>query len=283
MFESREIRQAYLSQYNTELRPPKNWKEFNAIARFFTRSFNPQSPLEFGTTLGALNFTGAVSEFLPRKWSYETDMADHVTAFSLNNAGAVQALVNYKESFSYAAPNSPNQWWDKQVDLFASGSAAMMMLYVAHATKLTDRKTSKVIGNIACAPVPGNTPVLGGWSLGINTQSANKEGAWNFIKWLTGENLSVPHTILGGSAPSNTLFHSSELLNLYPWLHDALESFPMSRKRLALELPDGRMISELVIEEILGQAIHDYLSDRSSPEDALASAEQKLLLIERNQ
>ena len=38
------------------LRPPKTWKEFNGIAQFFTKEFNPYSPTLYGTSvIGSVN------------------------------------------------------------------------------------------------------------------------------------------------------------------------------------------------------------------------------------
>ena len=36
------------------LRPPKNWTEFNKTAEYFTRSYNPESPTEYGTSLAGI-------------------------------------------------------------------------------------------------------------------------------------------------------------------------------------------------------------------------------------
>ena len=235
LFEDSAMRRKFQEIYGAELRPPRSWKEFNAVARFFTREFNPASPVPYGTTLGGRNSSGAVCEFLPRKWAY--DGGHEADKLSLDNHETIQALANYMESFLYASPGSEDHWWDEQVREFAEGDAAMMILFVAHATELTNRKISNVVGKIDYEFIPGRAPVLGGWSLGINSGSAVKDESFRFIQWLTCEELAIPHTILGGATPSVSLYKSSELLTIYPWLPKALESFPLSRSRSRFARP----------------------------------------------
>jgi len=278
LFEDASMRRTFREQYKTELRPPRTWKEFNAVARFFTRSFNPSSPVTYGTTLGGRDSSGAVCEFLPRKWAYQSE---HETdELSLDNRETLLALENYMESFSYAAPGSEDYWWDEQVRDFAGGEAAMMVLFVAHATELTNRKVSKVVGKIDYEFIPGRSPILGGWSLGISAESQAKDDSFRFIQWLTCEELAVPHTILGGATPSVSLYKSSELLTIYPWLPKALESFPLSRRRSSIRRLDGGIVSERAYERILGEAVHGCLAGRLEPQAALRTAERRLRAIQ---
>ena len=45
-FSSTRLQQAFQNQHQISLRPPKTWTEFNGIARFFTREYNPYPPVE---------------------------------------------------------------------------------------------------------------------------------------------------------------------------------------------------------------------------------------------
>lgn len=51
LFENTAFRRRYTELYNCELLPPTTYQEYNRIARFFTRAFNPDSPVDFGTGL----------------------------------------------------------------------------------------------------------------------------------------------------------------------------------------------------------------------------------------
>ena len=145
---------------------------------------------------------------------------------------------------------------------------------MSHATDITDRYKSKIVGKVGYDFVPGGTPLLGGWSLGINNNSRKKDLAFKFISWACHKELAIPHTILGGSTPCVNLYQSSELASIYPWLPKAFESFNISRKRLMPKVQD-RVLSERKYEEILGEAVYKSITNQLTPEVAIELAAEK--------
>lgn len=284
LFEDIKYQRLFYEQYHAELKPPKTWAEFNAIARFFTKEYNPDSPTLFGTTLGGKYSSGSVCEFLPRKWAYGGKSFDENGKVILNSKETVRALKNYCESFKYASPTSAEHWWGEQVEEFCQGKAAMMVLFMSHATDITDRYKSKVVGKVGYDIIPGGTPLLGGWSLGINSASGKKDMAFSFISWACCKELAIPYTILGGSTPCVNLYKSSELMSVYPWLPKSLESFNISRKRTMPRSVSGLVISERQYEEILGEAVYKSIKNEITPEEAVNSAASRLqqLLIKNS-
>ena len=276
LFESPNIKSQFREQFKAELKPPTNWKEYNLVAKFFTRKYNPDSPVEYGTTLGGAYYNGALCEFLPRMWAYGGRAIDEYGNIVINNREISRALENYIESYNYASPESLEHLWDEQVEEFSSGRAAMMILFVAHATELTDRRKSKVVGKVGYALVPGGQSTLGGWSLGINARSRKQNEAFSFIKWATCRELAIPYTILGGATPSINLYKSSELLTVYPWLPKALESFSGSRRRDVSKVTTKGNISEHDYELIIGKCIYRAIRGEVTPELALEEAENSL-------
>lgn len=265
--------------YGRELSPPKNWTEFNAIASFFTRSINQESPVEYGTTLGASFSSGAVCEFLPRMWSYKGKPINENGKVDLYSRETVHALENYIESFKFSPPGSEDNWWDEQVTDFSQGRTAMMILFVAHATDITNREKSKIVGKIGYAPIPGNNPILGGWSLGINQYSKKQDLAFDFLSWVSGRELAIPHTILGGATPSMSLYKSSELVDLYPWLPMVLEEFSSSRKRAVSKTTTSGKMSDWQFEHILGKVVNQAVKGILSPEKAIQNAHKEMAEI----
>ena len=276
LFEDPELQASFYEQYNSELQPPRTWKEFNVVARFFTQAHNPKSPVKYGTTLGASLSSGAVCEFLPRQWAYGGNMFDANGNLAFNSKETLRALENYAESFQYASENSANHWWDEQVTEFSQGLAAMMILFVAHATELTNRATSNVVGNIGYALVPGGHSLLGGWSFGINSRCQRQAEAFQFISWATCQEMAIPYTILGGATPSINLYKSSELLSIYPWLLKAIESLGISRKREVSNISTGGALTEREYEKILGMAVHQAITKQLTPEAAIQSVTERI-------
>ncbi len=282
LFENLNIKQQFKKIYQNELKPPKTWKEFNIIAKFFTKSFNPDSPIEYGTTLGARFPTGAICEFLPRMWSYGGEIIDISGNLFLEEKAAIKGLKNYIESFSYSFPNSVENYWEEEVEEFSQGKAAMMILFVAHVTEITDRSKSKIVGKIGYEIIPGNCPVLGGWSLGINKKSENKSSSFSFIRWATSKEIAIPYTILGGFTPRIDLFKSSDLLTIYPWLPKALESFSMSKERSVSKVTTNGKVSEREFENIYGNSIIKAIKGELSAEEAIKLAQNKIIELTKN-
>ncbi len=268
LFEDKALQNSYYSYYKEELQPPRNWSEFNAIARFFTRKYNPESPVTYGTTLGGQDSSGAVCEVLPRIWGFGGDVFDSKGNIILDRDPTLKGIRNYCESYQYAPEGSADYWWKEQVEIFSSGEAAMMVLFVAHATTLTNRQHSNIVGRIGYEILPGETSLMGGWSLGIQPESKHTELGFQFLKWISSKETAIPYMILGGSNPSNYLYKSSELNFIYPWLEKSLESFHKSRKRI-IPKSLGENLSERQFEKIMGRHINSCIKKRKTPEETI--------------
>ncbi|WP_457589019.1 extracellular solute-binding protein [Ensifer canadensis] len=279
LFDDPNQRLAYRDLTGGELRPPETWREFNTVARFFTRAFNPSSATSYGTSLGTNPPHGTMVEFLTRLWGSNARVLDDAGRVTLDSREAEAVLENYIESTEYAAPG----WQDKersgQVDDFATGDVAMVAIFCAPAAPLTDRSVSRVVGKIGYAPVPGNVPVLGGWSMGIVSGCARPDLAFDWMSWAAGMEMAIPLTIMGGSTPALALYNSLELRSVYPWLGKAVELFPKSRARAISLTTTGGRLSEFRYEQIVGDHIHQALHREKTSADALRAAAAELRSI----
>lgn len=277
LFDDPTLRSVFRKRYHYDLRAPKNWYEFNQIAAFFTKSLNPDSPVEYGVTLGGQNPNAAVCEFMPRLLTFQNgEFGADTMLDALGGREAEAALANYVESYRYAPPGAEDFWWDEQVDLFAQGRASMMILFLGHVAALADRQRSTVIGKIGYDLIPGGVPMLGGWALGVNRDSPARDAALDFIAWTCDPDVVIPLTILGGTPPATRVYHNSELCALYPWLPKAVESFSRSYVRNISKVTTNGKIEERVFEDILGAAVHAAICGRLSPAAALLQAKNEL-------
>ena len=284
LFDDPTQRLAFRDLTGGDLHPPETWREFNVIARFFTKKYNPASPTAYGISLGAYPPNGALSEFLTRLWGTGGRIRDENGRIALDSREAEEALENYIESISYAAPG----WQDKrrsgQVEDFSRGDVAMMALFCAPVAPLADRSRSAVVGKIGYASVPGGAPVMGGWSMGITRECRQVDLAFDWIAWTACSELAVPLTIMGGLTPALTLYNSLELLSIYPWLSKAAENFALSHPRdISLKSTDGKL-NAYQFEQIVGRFIHDALKSEKSPKQALdeAASELRRILTQRD-
>ena len=180
---------------------------------------------------------------------------------------------------NYASENSCDNWWDEQVKEFCAGDTAMMILFNAHATDITDRSKSNVVGKIGFDFIPGNISLFGGWSLAINKKSNRQQQAFQFIKWSCSNEIAIPYTILGNCSPCNAVYDNTEIASIYPWHRKAFEAFAFTRKRSLHSGKDKMWISEHDLETVLGEAVYKAVTKQLDPKSALQMAAQKLNVL----
>lgn len=272
LFESTVLKRLYQEQYKCELLPPVNFTEFNRIAEFFTRKNNPNSPVDYGTslTLGSIGVAG--SEFMARFLESHKNLYDADGRVRLNGPEgqlALQQLIDLKEF----APTHYNAWWTDTAEDFASGRLAMAILYSNYASDLL-KEGSAITESIGYTLVPGQNPILGGASLGISKSSRKQGAALNFIKWLCSETVSSALTLLGGVSPCKAAYENYELIDAFPWLDLASKSFSLSNgHRQPPE--DTKPFNERQFLSIIGMAVKNAYNGVQSPADALDWAQKE--------
>lgn len=280
LFEDPMTKRMYYEQYHTELTVPETFEEYNQIAAFFTRSINPDSPVEYGTTFTP---TGMVSEYLPRLFGMGGRLFDQFGQPCLDSPEALKALQNYQEAMLYSYPVHQTAWWDISVRNFIEGKVAMMIMFVNHATDSINSGCSKVAGKVGYTAVPGKNPLLGGGSLGIFKNCKKVAKANKFLEWACSEEISVVLTLLGGVSPCLSVYDNYELLQMYPWLDIALKNLKYGNRREMLKV-NGKFIEEYEFEHILGVAVKNTILDVIPAEEALAYAQKRIkALIEQYQ
>lgn len=278
LFEKIKNKRLYFDMYKEELTVPTTWKEYNKVARFFTRRFNPESDTVYGTTLGGRKSTGSICEYLPRAWSFGGSFFDG-DRMLVNNPGCIEALRNYVECFEYANPDSKDWWWEEEAAEFSKGSTAMMVLFSDHAPLLRDRNKSKVMGKTGYAAIPGEISTLGGWSIALSAASKHKEEAFEFLKWTACEDMSMPNAVLGRVLPYKSIYESPELASFYSWHRDSFKVFRRIGKRLMPADANGNILSEKYFEEIVGEAVYDAVTKKITAEQAVDAMAKKFTLL----
>ena len=272
LFDSTVLRRLYQEKYKCDLQPPANFTEFNRIAEFFTKKENPNSPVDYGTSLTLGSFGVAGSEFMARYLETHKNLYDEDGKVRLNGPEgnlAMQQLIELKE----LAPTHSNTWWTDTAEDFASGRLAMAILYSNYASDLI-REGSNISELIGCTLVPGQNPILGGASLGISKSSQHPQEALNFIKWLCSETISSAATLLGGVSPCKAAYQNYELVDSYPWLDLAGKSFSIANGRRQPP-EDTSPFNERQFLNIIGLAVKNAYYGVQSPADALNWAQSE--------
>lgn len=264
LFDDDLLKKKFYLKYGVQLCPPQTWNEFNLIAKFFTRQFNEESPVEYGTCLTGSKPEGIMAEFLPRQWSYKGKFLGG-NGLDMVSVANLRAVKNLCESYQYSYPDCMDFLEEEQVQEFAKGNIAMISSYNVHLQDKLDFTNQ----NIRFARIPGSSALIGGWMLGINAYSEQIEESALFLNWEMSDRISVHSSLLGQISPFKSVFYDNELLTIYPWMRIINEpavalrgkefgtlSFPNDNvgRRLEQTLSDNlwrAIMGEITPEEVL--------------------------------
>jgi multiple sugar transport system substrate-binding protein len=272
LFESTVLKRLYQETYKIPLAPPLNFAEYNRIARFFTKAENPESPIDFGTTL-TLGSTGvAATEFLTRYLSYTDSLFTDDGRLCLTGKHALRALKDLMEARAYS--NEPScVWWTNAAQEFSGGNIAMTILYSNFASDIFGRG-SRVINKVGYAIVPGRNPIIGGGSMGVSKFSKHPREALAYINWICDEPVSSARTLLGSVPSCKESFNNYEIIEAYPWLELSKECFAYSSYRRTPS-KNNAPFDDRGFLSIIGQEIKNALGGAVSPEESLEHAQKQ--------
>lgn len=279
LFENRDIVKDFKKKYQISLRPPKTWTEFNGIAEFFTKKYNPDSPTEFGTSMAGSIDEELAPELLIRLWASGGNLWDKYNQVTINTPENLKAFHSILNTIKYC-PQSPFETSiQKTVSDFTSGRTAMLVTYTEYAAQISEYIHTNTFGRVGYEPIPGRTPISIGWNFGLNPFTARKAQAYQYFDWLCRKNTSYYMTILDGQSPVIAPYHSHELLKLYPWLELTEESFGYCRKRNGPSRNKALVIPQNKIESLLCGALKDIVQKGVSIQDSLTHTQAEMELL----
>jgi len=277
LFNDRALQVEFERKYNTRLRPPRTWTEFNAIAEFFTKKYNPSSPVSYGTTIPAAYVECFIPEIYMRLWSYGVNIFDKNLQVDFDNPQTLKAYISFFKTLNYAAPNYQKTDDVDVVNDFINGKTAMLITYPSFITDAIDLQKSSIRGKIGYDHVPGKTPILGGWSLGISSKSSKKDLAFDFINWACGEKIANYFTLLEGQSAIEKVNENDELVQLYPWLPLHQSTYKHTKPVIPPYKKGKKIIPQDKIEFIICKLIYSIMESRITIPDAIKETQKQLV------
>jgi multiple sugar transport system substrate-binding protein len=265
------------------LEPPRTVDDFKAAAAHFTN--NSDYPNLHGTALnnqrGApigqawfeyiWNFGGKPFESMyPGSPDPYADMTPH-----LDSPESIAVVEFFKEMLQYQPPGAENFAWDERATTFSVGRTAMVNAWSVRTPLFIRPDQSNVADKFSTAMFPsleGQEPVapLGGWVMGINRHSGQKDMAWDYIKWFTSPQIHKAFVLEGGPPSRLSTLNDPEVREAQPWAETIFASqestYAEARPRIpeAFEIIDtiGFYVSQAVqgqlpVEEAMRQADQD--------------------------
>lgn len=276
LFDDPMIRRQFEALYNEPLQVPRTWTEFNGIARFFTKEFNPYSPTAFGTSvIGSIHEELAL-EILIRLWSFGGNILDESGRLCLDSPQNIKGFQSLLESCRYAEKNVFEASIEKSFDAFGTGRTAMLLSFTEYASAISDRIHGDIISRVDYAMMPGKTPANVGWNLGVNKKTKHSELITDYFAWMCKKHTSYYMTTLNGQSVIRHPYENHELMKLYPWMSLVAEGQRNARDRVYPMFGRSGLVPPHEVETVLYKLFHKMYHQQATVPDALREG-QKLL------
>ncbi|GAP40741.1 extracellular solute-binding protein [Flexilinea flocculi] len=283
LFDNPLIQEQFEKKYQTKLRVPKTWFEFNVISSFFTRSQNSSSPVEFGTSVAAKNASVLLPELMPRIWAYGGEVFDTYGNVAVDTPEFIKGVTSFIETFSSTNPASLDDNVEKTVEDFYLGKSAMLVGFASFIADVNNHSKSKIIGKIGYDYIPGGISVLGCWGFGISARSNQVEEAFELIRWTCDPDLENYFTILNGQSVLKNVYTNDELVSHYPWLSIIDKIYPGNRQRKSVYRPNGSIVPITTVENLIYQHVFSILQQKCPIETAIKNLRKEIELLIHNE
>lgn len=276
LFYDSQIANHFYTIYNQELRPPKNWVEFNAIAKYFTQSFNPSSPTLYGTSLQGTSSTSLLSQFYPRLWAYGGEIFDSHGFVSLYSPNNLKALESLAETLRYSPPNCLISPTFNIIDALLTHKLAMGISSISSISLFTSQSNLNFSDQFASVPIPCDSSVAEGWCFAINPLHGDKKEIYTFLEWFAKPEIAYAYTLLGGSSPLNSICEDKTLLQLNPALDLINNLYSTACPYPLFPAPYASSLSPLQMENMLLSILKEHFITHTSLDQLLKNAHHSL-------
>lgn len=212
LFTNADYKKKFADAHGYELAVPRNWEQFNDVAKFF-KSFDwSGTGNSYGMVEPMGRGTGGVYFLIGRGLSYSKTPGDPHAMFNpedmsprIGEPGWIQALEDWKKNSEHGPPGVVQFGFSESRPAFVSGQVAMITDWGDIGT-LSYGPGTKVKGVTATDLVPGGSKAFdrvrkdwikpeGGanhapylaataWLFGVPTTAENKEAAWDLAAFL---------------------------------------------------------------------------------------------------
>lgn len=269
LFQDPVLREKFEKEYGTALCPPRSFTEYNTIAKFFTEETDA---IPYGISFPAAYAECLAPELYMRLRAYDSQVINAQGNVVLQCGNTLKAYDNLLQSVRYAKPNYRQANDVSAAEDFLRGETAMLISYPGFLPVGSDLRRNNLIGSIGCSPIPGKRPLLGGWSLGINSQSAMPKEAFAFLQWACTEQMSNYFSMLGTYSAVTATYTNDELVQLYPWRPLYQEAYPNAQPML----PSLPSLSPNDVDNTVCKWLYTMLDGNENIEEILAATQEEL-------
>jgi multiple sugar transport system substrate-binding protein len=181
-----------------------SWDDFKAASLFFSKSVNPDSPVEYGTALQAKNLIYNVMIWGNVFYSLGGSWFDSAGNPTFDTAEFREAAKIYADVIAMGGSPAASTTFEygEANQAFMSEQAAFMLQWNAAYSELNG-PNSPISGKVGIARIPGPKGVSYTHALAValNKHSANKEAAGKWLSYLATQEAMETYANAGGLPP----------------------------------------------------------------------------------
>lgn len=268
IFEDEKVKTAYKEKTGKDLAVPTTNEEMIEVAKYFTKSKNADSPIDYGyISMGSTTNSRAI--WMNREGEQTVISKDNQA--TVDNDGTKKAMETMMELKNY----TPKEWtqlgWDEANAMFVEGKALMMEQWPGLINSINDDK-SKIKDKVGFAVTPGSSPVLGGWSIAVTNHSEEDELAYKFVEFVTSKDaelLKVEHTM---DPVRQSNYERGEVMDSNPMYPVLLDSLTKGKQLVDADVP----YISAQLNDILEDETQNLLNGKQDINKTTANMQKKL-------
>ncbi|MFN8522834.1 MAG: extracellular solute-binding protein [Chloroflexota bacterium] len=246
------------------VKPPTNLDELFAAAE---KLHDPAKDVA-GISIAAKKEAQTMVAAITLLWKEGGEVITSDGKFGFDTPAGSKALETYQKVIKVAPQGVLGYGGAEIIESFYQGKVAQMLYWASAGPNAIDPAKSKVADKVGWTSIPN--AMRGVWVLGIAKDSKNKELAWDFVKWMTGPEGSLPFTQFGGGHSARTdVLNNPDFVKKYPWAPDFLKALEGSKARP--QTPHWTAIQTAIVD--MSTAV---LSGQKSSADAVKAASDQL-------
>ncbi|MCH4057946.1 extracellular solute-binding protein [Lapidilactobacillus gannanensis] len=266
VFDNPVIQKAAFEETGTPLLPPQSYLDLQHFCTFFNKLKIPEKPvphpLQLVTGVGNL----VSSEFLPYFFAGAGSIELTDNYISISPDAFVATLNNYRK-IHQTADHTNSIWWDNEIDAFNNNKTALIIGYTNHLNQVKNVDYS-------FAPIPGNTPALGGGVIGITKKSHYPEICELFLTWLYQYRIQEQLALLGVCIPETDFFEDRHIFRQFPFLSQSSSLLKTGQR--CRQFNNGAIVNTFRLEQIVGKIIIHGIETGVSSSEILSEITKQL-------
>ena len=233
-------------------KPPATWDE---LLKVYAPKLTDKSKDRYAYALQSRRGeTQSADSFMRFLWPFGGSLLDANFKSNLNSKASQEGLQFRQDLMKFMPQGIVDYDHNEAVNALAQGKVAMITEWSAFYSTLADPAKSKITDCLAVATEPkgpaGLKPALGGFSLGVNAHSDDKQkaAAWLFIQWVTSEAMAKPYLEAGGVSGRMSVYKDPDVQKKYPFVQPMVTSWEGGVPDYRPRFPQWPEISEVVGE-----------------------------------